>query len=181
MSPTSAAKRQDTTGDTVRYAFADTCAGRAVIGLSRRGVCFVALGDDDSSLLADLELRFAGAEVAPCKDEDSVTVGAVAGLIDDPSHGLAVPLDVRGTAFQRRVWEALLGVMPGQTVTYGELARLIGRPTAARAVAQACGANPLAVVIPCHRVVAADGSLGGYRWGADRKRALLARERRQES
>lgn len=173
---TPATYRRGAPGETIRYAFADSSLGRVVVGLAEAGVCFIAFGTDDAELLADLASRFPRAEIAPARDEDAELVSAVVALVDDPGHAPDLPLDVRGTAFQRRVWRALTQIAPGDTVTYGELARLIGKPSAVRAVAQACGANPVAVAVPCHRVIGADGTLTGYRWGVERKRELLRRE-----
>jgi len=173
---TPAAYRRGAPGEIVRYTLADSSLGRLIVGLTGRGVCFIAFGEDDAQLLADLTARFNRAEVRPDDGEDAVLVDAVIALVDEPSRASDLPLDVRGTAFQQRVWTALTRIEPGETVTYGELARRIGSPTAVRAVAQACGANPLAVAVPCHRVIGADGSLTGYRWGVTRKQRLLARE-----
>lgn len=175
---TPAAYRRGAPGEVVRYAFADSSLGRIIVGLTDHGVCFIAFGEEDGALLADLRARFVRAVIRPSGPDDAELVAAVVALVDDPAQGADLPLDVRGTAFQQRVWAALTRIAPGQTVTYTELARRIGSPTAVRAVARACGANPLAVAVPCHRVIGADGSLAGYRWGIDRKRALLAREQR---
>jgi len=174
---TPAAYRRGAPGETIRYALATSSLGRLVVGLTGTGVCFIAFGPSDDELLADLAHRFGRAEIAPANSEDADLVAAVVALVDDPVHGADLPLDVRGTAFQQRVWRALTQIAPGETVTYSELARKIGSPSAVRAVAQACGANPVAVAIPCHRVIGADGSLTGYRWGVERKRELLRRER----
>jgi AraC family transcriptional regulator of adaptative response/methylated-DNA-[protein]-cysteine methyltransferase len=173
---TPAAYRKGAPGETIRYALADSSLGRLVVGLTDAGVCFIAFGDSDDELLGDLAARFPRARVAPASGDDSALVSSVVALVDDPAHASDLPLDVRGTAFQQRVWRALTRIEPGETVSYGELARRIGSPSAVRAVAQACGANPVAVAVPCHRVVGADGTLTGYRWGLDRKRELLRRE-----
>jgi len=173
---TPAAYRKGAPGETIRYALADSSLGRMIIGVAQGGVCFIAFGDTERELLGDLADRFSRAEIAPAAPEDAAMVAAVVALIDDPRLESELPLDVRGTAFQQRVWRALTRIAPGETVTYGELARRIGSPAAVRAVAQACGANPLAVMVPCHRVVGSDGSLTGYHWGIDRKRELLRRE-----
>lgn len=174
---TPAAYRHGAPGELIRYAFADSTLGRVIVGLTETGVCFIAFGDDESELLQDLAARFPRAEIASSSGADAALVEAVVALIDDPMHTeQALPLDVRGTAFQQRVWAALTRIAPGETVTYAELARRIGQPTAVRAVAQACGSNPVAVAVPCHRVVGSDGSLTGYRWGLERKRELLRRE-----
>jgi len=175
---TPAAYRKGAPGETIRYALADSSLGRVIVGLAGAGVCFIAFGTHDAELLDDLARRFPRAEIAPARPEDAELVAAVVALVDDPAHAPEMPLDVRGTAFQQRVWTALTQIAPGETVTYAELARRIGRPSAVRAVAQACGANPVAVAVPCHRVIGADGSLTGYRWGVERKRELLRREAR---
>ncbi|PKQ15785.1 MAG: bifunctional transcriptional activator/DNA repair enzyme protein Ada [Actinobacteria bacterium HGW-Actinobacteria-7] len=175
---TPAAYRKGAPGETIRYALATSALGRVIVGLATGGVCFIAFGDDDATLLDDLATRFPRAEIAPAHPGDAQLVSAVITLVDDPAHAPDLPLDVRGTAFQQRVWRALTRIAPGETVTYGELARRIGSPSAVRAVAQACGSNPVAVAVPCHRVIGADGTLTGYRWGVERKRVLLERERR---
>lgn len=174
---TPAAYRRGAPGESIRYAFAESSLGHTIVGLTPRGVCLIAFDDDREALLADLRARFPRASLEPAHDEGAELVRRVIALVDDPKRGGALPLDVRGTAFQQLVWTALTRIEPGETVTYGELARRIGRPSAVRAVASACGANPLAVAVPCHRVIGADGTLTGYRWGVERKRALLDRER----
>src|SRR5690606_2945176 len=138
--------------------------------------CAITMGDDPDALLRDLQDRFPNAELIGGDEEFEATIAAVLALIEAPRTGLDLPLDIRGTAFQRRVWQALRQIPPGETVSYSEIARRIGAPQAVRAVAGACAANALAVVIPCHRVVRNDGSLSGYRWGIERKRTLLQRE-----
>ena len=176
MTPT--AYRAGGAGEAISYAVGRCSLGYALVATTARGACAILLGDDPAALVADLEARFPratlseGAALAGC-------VEAVVRLVDDPARagGLGLPLDIRGTAFQRRVWEALQRIPPGETVSYAELARRLGRPHAARAVAAACAANGLAVAIPCHRVVATGGGVGGYRWGVERKRLLLERER----
>lgn len=175
---TPAAYRKGAPGEVIRYAITDSSLGLVLVGLTPRGVCLIAFGDDGEELLADLRSRFGRATLVAADDADAELVRRVVALVDDPARGTELPLDARGTAFQRLVWDALTRIAPGETVTYGELARRIGRPTATRAVAAACGANPLAVAVPCHRVIGADGTLTGYRWGVERKRALLERERR---
>ena len=175
---TPAAYRRGAPGETIRYALATSSLGRLIVGLAEKGVCFIAFGDSDEELVQALASRFERARIAPAAASDSQLVAAVVALVDDPAHAPDLPLDVRGTAFQQRVWAALTQIAPGETVTYAELARRIGRPSAVRAVAQACGANPVAVAVPCHRVIGTDGSLTGYRWGVERKRELLKRESR---
>jgi len=158
---TPAAYRKGAPGETIRYAFADSSLGRVIVGLADGGVCFIAFGESDDALLADLATRFSRAEIGRAQAQDGELVAAIVSLIDDPSRSADLPLDVRGTAFQQRVWRALTKIAPGETVTYGELARRIGSPSAVRAVAQACGANPVAVALPCHREVGSAGSLTG--------------------
>lgn len=171
----------DATGK-VRYAVVPCSLGQLLVARNERGVCAILLGDDPDTLAHELQKRFAGARRAEAVDRDfEALVSRVVARVESPASGVDFPLDVRGTAFQQRVWEALRRIPAGETLTYGELARRLGQPKAARAVASACGANPLAVVIPCHRIVAADGSLGGYRWGLTRKRALLDREAASQS
>jgi AraC family transcriptional regulator of adaptative response/methylated-DNA-[protein]-cysteine methyltransferase len=134
------------------------------------------MGDDPDALARDLQDRFAHARLIGGDADFERLVARVVGFVEAPAMGLNLPLDVRGTAFQQRVWQALQGIPPGQTASYTEVAQRIGAPKAVRAVAQACGANALAVAIPCHRVVRNDGALSGYRWGVERKQALLDRE-----
>jgi AraC family transcriptional regulator, regulatory protein of adaptative response / methylated-DNA-[protein]-cysteine methyltransferase len=176
MSP--AAARRGAPGERIGYALADSSLGRIVVAATERGVCLVAFGDPDEELGAETRRRFPRATLTPASDDLAEEVSAVVGLIDAPatSDTLVLPLDVRGTVFQRQVWAGLRQIRAGHTVTYSQLAAAIGRPTATRAVAAACGANPTAVVVPCHRVIGADGSLTGYRWGVERKRRLLELE-----
>jgi AraC family transcriptional regulator of adaptative response/methylated-DNA-[protein]-cysteine methyltransferase len=134
------------------------------------------LGDDPDRLLRELQDRFPRAELIGGEPKFERTVAEVVGLVEAPGQRLDLPLDIRGTAFQQKVWAALRAIPAGKTATYQEIARAIGQPKAVRAVAQACGANPLAVAIPCHRVVRTDGDLSGYRWGVERKRKLIDRE-----
>jgi AraC family transcriptional regulator of adaptative response/methylated-DNA-[protein]-cysteine methyltransferase len=163
----------------VRLAFAETSLGRMAIAATKRGVCLVALADTDAELLAEIAMRFPSAIGAPADSQTQAWADTVAALVEDPAaaDSAGLPLDVRGTAFQQQVWAALRTIPAGTTTTYARLAEMIGRPAAVRAVATACGANPVAVIVPCHRVIGADGSLRGYRWGIERKRALLDRER----
>lgn len=163
-------------GERLRYAVAPCSLGLVLAASSERGVAAIQLGDDADALLDELACRFPRAELEGGGDGYAETVARVAAFVDRPADGLDLPLDVRGTAFQRRVWEALRRVPAGATTSYAELARAVGAPSAARAVAGACAANPLAVAVPCHRVVRADGGLSGYRWGVERKRRLLDTE-----
>ena len=161
----------------IRFAIGECSLGSILVASSDRGVCAIMLGDDPEALARDLQERFPRAELIGGDAEFEELVAKVVGFIEAPGLGLDLPLDVQGTAFQQRVWEALREIPAGRTATYGEIAARIGAPRAVRAVAGACAANPVAVAIPCHRVVRTDGSLSGYRWGVERKRALLARER----
>jgi AraC family transcriptional regulator, regulatory protein of adaptative response / methylated-DNA-[protein]-cysteine methyltransferase len=176
---TPAAARKGAPGERIGYTLADTSLGRLVVATTERGVCQIAFGESDEELVGDVKHRFARAWIEPAGDEVAAWVETVVELIDSPGAAdtASLPLDVRGTVFQRQVWSALRQIRSGETVTYSQLAAAIGRPTATRAVATACGANPTAIVVPCHRVIGADGSLTGYRWGVARKRELLERER----
>jgi AraC family transcriptional regulator of adaptative response/methylated-DNA-[protein]-cysteine methyltransferase len=176
MAPSRLARGGD--GETIHYGTAACRLGRVLVASTPRGICAILLGDLDATLRADLEKRFPRASLEKGGESFQSTLDRVIGLIDhsdDPREPL--PLDLRGTVFQRKVWDALQDIPPGRTTTYGELARRVGLPGGARAVAQACGANPAAVIVPCHRVVAANGGLGGYRWGVERKQMLLEGER----
>lgn len=161
----------------LRFAVGECSLGSILVASSARGVCAVLLGDDPDTLVRDLQDRFPNAGLAGGDPAFEATVAQVVGLVEAPRLGHDLPLDVRGTAFQQRVWQALRDIPPGATASYAAIAGRIGQPGAARAVAAACAANPIAVAIPCHRVVRTDGALSGYRWGAERKRTLLARER----
>lgn len=160
----------------IAFTVAQSSLGSILVARSKRGVCAILLGDAPDLLVRDLQDRFPNARLT-CGDAgfDSL-VSQVVGLVENPRRGLDLPLDVRGTAFQRRVWEVLREIPAGTTASYAEIAERIGAPGAVRAVAGACAANSLAVVIPCHRVVRSDGALSGYRWGIERKRELLRRE-----
>jgi AraC family transcriptional regulator, regulatory protein of adaptative response / methylated-DNA-[protein]-cysteine methyltransferase len=147
-----------------------------LVAATNKGVCAIMLGNDPHALVRDLQDRFPRAELKGGDAEFERMVAQVVGLVEAPGQRLDLPLDIRGTAFQQRVWAALRAIPAGKTATYKEIARAIGQPKAVRAVAQACGANPLAIAIPCHRVVRSDGDLSGYRWGVERKRKLIDRE-----
>lgn len=162
--------------DTIRYAAGHCSLGALVVARSGRGLCAIQLGDEPEPLIADLERRYPGATDAQHDSNLADALDRVATLIENPAAELGLPLDLRGSDFMHEVWQALRDVPAGATASYGEVARRIGAPASARAVARACAANPLAVAIPCHRVVRADGGLSGYRWGVERKRVLLARE-----
>ena len=160
----------------IRFAIAQCSLGAILVAQSERGVCAILLGDDAEALLHDLQDKFPKAELIGADAAFEQWVAKVLGFIEAPALGLDLPLDLRGTAFQERVWQALRTIPPGSTASYAEIAQRIGAPKAVRAVAQACAANSLAVAIPCHRVVRSDGNLSGYRWGVERKKALLERE-----
>jgi AraC family transcriptional regulator of adaptative response/methylated-DNA-[protein]-cysteine methyltransferase len=162
----------------IRFAIGECSLGSILVARSERGVCAILLGDDPEALARDLQDRFPRATLIGGDPEFERLVAQVVGLVESPGLGLDLPLDVRGTAFQQRVWQALREIPAGATVTYGDIAARIGAPRSVRAVAGACAANSLAVAIPCHRVVRTDGTLSGYRWGVERKRALLQREAR---
>lgn len=172
----STAFRDGGAGMEIRHAIADCALGRVLVAASARGICAILLGDDAAELEADLARRFPRARVLAADAALGEIVAAVVALLATPGQGLDLPLDLQGTIFQQQVWQALRGIPAGTTVSYAELACRLGRPAAVRAVAGACAANPLAVVVPCHRVVRSDGGLSGYRWGIARKQALLAGE-----
>ncbi|MGF6273602.1 AraC family transcriptional regulator of adaptative response/methylated-DNA-[protein]-cysteine methyltransferase [Massilia sp. UYP11] len=163
-------------GETIRFAVAECSLGAILVAATGRGICAILIGDQPEPLVQDLQARFPRAELRGAEQGFERTVALVIGLVEQPRIGLDLPLDVRGTAFQQRVWQALRAIAPGHTVTYAELAERVGLAGGARAVAGACAANPVAVAIPCHRVVRTGGALSGYRWGIERKRALLERE-----
>ncbi|MDE2167076.1 MAG: bifunctional DNA-binding transcriptional regulator/O6-methylguanine-DNA methyltransferase Ada [Alphaproteobacteria bacterium] len=168
-------------GAAIRFAVGQCTLGAILIAATINGVCTILLGNDPERLVQDLQDRFPQAELVGGDSAFETLVARGVALVDESGAATDLPLDLRGTAFQQRVWQALRTIPPGATATYGEIARRVGRPRAVRAVAQACAANPVAVAIPCHRVVRRDGGLGGYRWGIERKRALLAREAKNRS
>lgn len=179
MTPT--ALRRGGAGEKIRFAVGQCWLGVVLVAATERGVCAILLGDDPSALVRDLEDRFPRARLIGGDATFENLVATVVGLVQDPRQGIDLPLDVRGTAFQQRVWQALRAIPAGETATYAEIAQRIGAPRAARAVAGACAANPAAVAIPCHRVVRTNGLSSGYRWGIDRKCALLELERKEGS
>ncbi len=160
----------------IRFAVGQCTLGAILVAQSQRGLCAILLGDDPGRLVEDLQDQFPKAELIGGDAGFEQLVAQVVGFVEAPALGLNLPLDVQGTAFQERVWQALREIPPGATFSYAQVAARIGQPRAVRAVAQACGANRLAVAIPCHRVVRRSGELSGYRWGVERKRALLERE-----
>lgn len=164
-------------GQTIRHAVVPCPLGWLMVAGTQRGLCAIEFADAPDDARAALAARFPAATLEPADDAFADWLGVVVALVEDPSRGAAdLPLDIRATAFQARVWEALRAIPPGTTVTYAELAARIGHPGAARAVGAACGANRLAVAVPCHRVVRGDGGLAGFAWGEERKRTLLERE-----
>jgi len=161
----------------ISFAVGECSLGSILVAQSAKGICAILLGDDPAALVQDVQDRFPRATLIGGSRGFEQTIATVIAAVEAPALGLDLPLDIRGTAFQERVWRALRDIPPGTTASYAEIARAIGAPRSTRAVAQACGANPVAVAIPCHRVVRTDGGLSGYRWGVERKRELLARER----
>jgi len=174
---TPGAARRGGEGEEIRTAFADCPFGRLLIGATDTGVCFLGFAEPDAELMGDLRRRFPRARIALDNAGLRQTVDAVLAFLKEPKQSLDLPLDLRGTAFQQRVWRTLCQIPPGKTRTYGEVARLMEQPKAVRAVARSCAANPVALAVPCHRVIGQDGDLTGYRWGVPRKKALLERER----
>jgi AraC family transcriptional regulator of adaptative response/methylated-DNA-[protein]-cysteine methyltransferase len=168
--------RQGGKGTTIRFAVGQTSLGAIMVAATEAGVCAIDLGEDPGQLVQDLQSRFPQAELAGGDPGFERLVATIVGMVEAPATHADLPLDIRGTAFQQRVWQALRAIPAGTTATYTDIARAVGKPGSVRAVARACASNTLAVAIPCHRVVRLDGSLSGYRWGVERKRALLQRE-----
>lgn len=160
----------------MRFAVGACSLGAILVAATEKGIAAILLGDDPQALVHDLEERFPNAELIGGNRDFETVVAQVVGLVEAPHTSVDLPLDVRGTAFQHRVWQALREIPAGSTATYSDIAQRIGLPKAVRAVAAACAANKIAVAIPCHRVVRSDGGLSGYRWGVERKRELIARE-----
>ena len=173
---TPAGYRAGGAGACIRFGVGQCLLGSILVAATERGVCAILLGDDPEALVRQLEDRFPHARLAGAEGDFERWMATAVGLVERPGVGRDLPLDVQGTAFQMRVWQALRGIPPGSTVSYEEIASRIGSPGAARAVARACASNTVAVAIPCHRVIRGDGGLAGYRWGVERKRALLDRE-----
>jgi AraC family transcriptional regulator, regulatory protein of adaptative response / methylated-DNA-[protein]-cysteine methyltransferase len=174
MTPTD--YRAGGTNTTIHFAVGQCSLGAILVANSPKGICAILLGDDPDKLVRDLQDQFPQARMNGDDPKFAKTVATVIGFVEAPGVGLDLPIDVRGTAFQQRVWQALRDIPAGKTASYTDIAKRIGVPKAVRAVAAACAANALAVAIPCHRVVKNDGALSGYRWGVERKQALLARE-----
>jgi AraC family transcriptional regulator of adaptative response/methylated-DNA-[protein]-cysteine methyltransferase len=173
---TPGAARAGGAGEMIRTAFADCPFGRLLVGATERGVCFIGFAEPDDALLGDLRRRFPRATIVADDGGLAATVTAVLDFITEPKAALDLPLDLRGTAFQKRVWDALRTIPAGETRSYAQLAAMLAAPKAVRAVARSCATNPVSLAVPCHRVVGSDGGLTGYRWGIPRKQALLARE-----
>lgn len=170
--------RRGGAGESIRFAVGECSLGSILVASSAIGICAILLGSDPQELVHDLQDHFPKAQLLGGDRKFESTIARVIGFVDAPQLGLDLPLDLRGTAFQQRVWNALQKIPAGSTTNYRDIARLIGSPKAVRAVAGACAANALAVAIPCHRVLRTDGSLSGYRWGVERKQALLQKEQR---
>ena len=168
--------RSGGTGEVIRFAVGECSLGLILVAVSQKGVCAIFLGDDPAQLRQNLRHRFPNAQLVGGGRKFARSVAKAVGLVEAPKIGLDLPLDVRGTVFQQKVWQALRAIPVGDTASYAQIAERIGSPTAVRAVAGACAANAIAVAIPCHRVRRTDGSLSGYRWGVERKRTLLERE-----
>jgi AraC family transcriptional regulator, regulatory protein of adaptative response / methylated-DNA-[protein]-cysteine methyltransferase len=165
-----------TTVDTISHAMSECGLGPVLVARSAAGVCAILIGANNDELVADLAARFPEAKLVANAAIVQDDLAKVTRFIDRPSKGLDLPLDLRGTPFQRRVWETVRTIPVGTTITYTELARSIGAPNSVRAVAGACASNPAALAVPCHRVVASNGDLGGYYWGVERKRELIEKE-----
>ena len=166
---------------TLQVAVGDSSLGPILVASSEKGISAILFGSDRDALLAELRAEFPHAGFVEVEEDQSEVFAKVVRLVEQPARGLDLPLDIGGSDFQRRVWQAIETIPVGETASYAEVARSIGSPDAVRAVAQACGANRLAVAIPCHRIGRADGSPSGYRWGMERKQALLEREARARS
>ncbi len=173
---TPGAYRKGGAGAVIRFAVGQCSLGAILVAATETGICAIAFGDDSDTLVRGLQDRFPKADLLGGDPAFEATVARVVGLVESPGQEFDLPLDIRGTAFQQRVWQALRALPAGATASYRDIAAAVGAPAAVRAVARACAANTLAVAIPCHRVVRTDGALSGYRWGIDRKAALLRRE-----
>ena len=165
--------RKNGAGTDIKFAIGECSLGSILVASSDKGICAISIGNDPNDLLNELQDRFSQSNLIGGDEAFELLIAQVVGFIESPALGLDLPLDLRGTVFQQRVWQALREIPPGTTATYTQIAVKIGMPKAVRAVAKACGANTLAVAIPCHRVIRNDGSLSGYRWGVERKRKLL--------
>lgn len=164
--------------ETIRVAFGDCPFGRLLVGATDKGVCFLGFAEPDDALIGDLRQRFPNARIVFGDDALEATMRAVLRFLREPKQALDLPLDLRGTEFQQRVWRTLCSIPAGETRTYAQLAAMTGNPKGIRAVARCCARNPVSLAVPCHRIVGSDGDLTGYRWGVPRKRALLEQEQR---
>lgn len=174
---TPGAARRGGQGEVIRTAFGDSPLGRVLVGATGKGICFLGFAEPDDALLGDLRHRFPKAVIIVDDTALEGMLRIVLAFLEEPRQALDLPLDLRGTAFQQRVWRTLRLIPVGETRTYGQLAEMVGNPRAIRAVARSCARNPVSLVVPCHRVIARDGGLTGYRWGVPNKRALLQKER----
>jgi O-6-methylguanine DNA methyltransferase len=170
------ATTQGAASDAIAFATGESALGTVLVARSQEGVCAILIGSEPAELESNLAARFTESTLVRDDRKLGDDLRKILRFIETPAEGLDLALDIRGTPFQQRVWDALLRIPTGATVTYGALARRIGEPDAVRAVANACAANAIALAIPCHRVVRSNGTLSGYRWGVERKRALLAKE-----
>ncbi|QTC01785.1 methylated-DNA--[protein]-cysteine S-methyltransferase [Alcaligenes sp. SORT26] len=161
----------------IRFAIAQCSLGALLVAENERGICAISLGDDTDVLLEQLQDRFKATELMEANPQLNQRVAQIVAMVEEPALGLSLPLDIQGSAFQQKVWELLRDIPVGQTLSYTQIAERLGMPKGARAVARACATNTLAIAIPCHRVVRQSGDLAGYRWGLERKKALLERER----
>lgn len=175
---TPGAARRGGQGETIRTAFADCPFGRLLVGATEAGVCFIGFAEPEEALMGDLRRRFPNASIVQDDAALAATVRSVLEFLQEPKQALDLPLDLRGTAFQQRVWRMLCTIPAGETRSYAELAAMLGSPKAIRAVARSCATNPVSLAVPCHRVIGSNGDLTGYRWGVPRKKALLEQERR---
>lgn len=171
--------REGGKGMEIQFALGECSLGSILVASSEKGICAISLGNDPEQLLQAFQQQFANASLRPGGERFDAWVSRVVAFVEEPGIGLSLPLDIRGTAFQQRVWQALTEIPVGRTISYSTLAERIGSPKAVRAVARACASNAIALAIPCHRVVRTDGALAGYRWGVEKKRTLLMREARQ--
>jgi AraC family transcriptional regulator of adaptative response/methylated-DNA-[protein]-cysteine methyltransferase len=169
--------RRGGAGEVIRTTVADCPFGRMLVGATNRGVCFIAFGEPEEALMGDLRRRFPNARIVSDDIALDGSVRAVLDFLQEPDHSLNLPLDLRGTAFQQRVWRTLCAIPAGETRTYAQLAEMLGNPSATRAVARSCATNTVALAVPCHRVIGSNGDLKGYRWGLPSKKALLIREK----
>jgi AraC family transcriptional regulator of adaptative response/methylated-DNA-[protein]-cysteine methyltransferase len=175
---TPGAARRGGQGEVIRTAAADSPFGRLLVGATEKGVCFIGFAEPDEALMGDLRHRFPKAQIVTDDKGLAGTLRAVLDFMQEPKQALDLPLDLRGTAFQQRVWRTLCSIPPGETRSYGQVAEMLGNPRAVRAVARSCATNPVSLAVPCHRVIGSDGDLTGYRWGVPRKRALLEKEKK---